>query len=143
MTSSNLENFTFDNLVNLDLTPVPDGTTSMTDEQISEALKYVFLDKPAKAKRWEFRNANGAKVLFGRFFLRSYQEAFAFVSAIYLLGNEVGYYPDITFGESFVFVSLFTIKISGLHENDFIMMAKIENMMNDNVSNDKQDGNSI
>ena len=34
--------------------------------------------------------------------------------------------PDVTFGWGYATVSLYTHKIDGLHENDFILAAKID-----------------
>ena len=36
-----------------------------------------------------------------------------------------GHHPDIRFGWGYCTVELYTHKINGLHENDFIMAAKI------------------
>ena len=37
-----------------------------------------------------------------------------------------GHHPDITFGWGYAEVVIFTHKIAGLHENDFILAAKVE-----------------
>jgi 4a-hydroxytetrahydrobiopterin dehydratase len=42
------------------------------------------------------------------------------------LAEEEGHHPDITFGWGYATVSLYTHKIKGLHENDFIMAAKLD-----------------
>jgi 4a-hydroxytetrahydrobiopterin dehydratase len=44
-----------------------------------------------------------------------------------------GHHPDIGFGWGYATVSLQTKKIKGLHENDFIMAAKIDDIA-DNIS---------
>jgi 4a-hydroxytetrahydrobiopterin dehydratase len=41
------------------------------------------------------------------------------------IGGKEGHHPDICFGWGYAAVSLQTHKIKGLHENDFIMAAKI------------------
>jgi 4a-hydroxytetrahydrobiopterin dehydratase len=38
------------------------------------------------------------------------------------------HHPDITFGWGYAMVSLRTKKIRGLHENDFIMAAKLDRL---------------
>src|SRR5215208_887319 len=40
-----------------------------------------------------------------------------------------GHHPDISFGWGYATVSLQTKKIKGLHENDFIMAAKLDDRM--------------
>jgi 4a-hydroxytetrahydrobiopterin dehydratase len=45
------------------------------------------------------------------------------------LAESEGHHPDITFGWGYVTVSLQTHKINGLHENDFILAAKIDEVV--------------
>jgi 4a-hydroxytetrahydrobiopterin dehydratase len=59
---------------------------------------------------------------------RNFRDAFAFVERIAALAEEEGHHPDISFGWGYVTVSLRTKKIKGLHENDFIMAAKIDSI---------------
>ena len=44
------------------------------------------------------------------------------------LAEAEGHHPDISFGWGYAIVSLQTKKIKGLHENDFIMAAKIDRL---------------
>ena len=44
------------------------------------------------------------------------------------LAEAQGHHPDIGFGWGYATVSLRTKKIKGLHENDFIMAAKIDRL---------------
>jgi 4a-hydroxytetrahydrobiopterin dehydratase len=62
------------------------------------------------------------------FKLKNFREALALVNRIGELAEEEGHHPDITFGWGYVTVSLHTHKIKGLHENDFIMAAKINRL---------------
>jgi 4a-hydroxytetrahydrobiopterin dehydratase len=57
---------------------------------------------------------------------KNFAEAFAFVQKVAELAESEGHHPDIGFGWGYVTVSLQTKKIKGLHENDFIMAAKID-----------------
>lgn len=61
-----------------------------------------------------------------RFRFRNFREAFAFVARAAELAEAEGHHPDITFGWGYATVSLRTKKIKGLHENDFIMAAKLD-----------------
>jgi 4a-hydroxytetrahydrobiopterin dehydratase len=56
----------------------------------------------------------------------NFREALAFVDRIGALAESEGHHPDISFGWGYAKVSLQTKKIKGLHENDFIMAAKID-----------------
>jgi hypothetical protein len=44
------------------------------------------------------------------------------------LAESEGHHPDVSFGWGYATVSLRTKKIKGLHENDFIMAAKIDRL---------------
>jgi 4a-hydroxytetrahydrobiopterin dehydratase len=61
-----------------------------------------------------------------RFKFRNFAEAFAFVARAAELAEAEGHHPDITFGWGYATVSLQTHKIMGLHDNDFIMAAKLD-----------------
>ena len=57
---------------------------------------------------------------------KNFREAFAFVERAAALAAAEGHHPEITFGWGYAMVSLHTKKIKGLHENDFIMAAKLD-----------------
>jgi len=59
---------------------------------------------------------------------RNFAEAYALVSKAAELAEAEGHHPDISFGWGYVTVSLHTHKIKGLHENDFIMAAKLDRL---------------
>lgn len=129
MPSFFLQNFTIENLINKECRVVGDDEKSYSEQQINEALNFLFINHKNKRERWAIKKIHNTVMLSGKFIFNSYEEAFAFVSAIYLLSLRFNYYPDITFGDSFVYISLFTIKLQGIHENDFIMLVKIEDLL--------------
>ena len=53
-------------------------------------------------------------------------QALTFVQEIGELAEAEGHHPNISFGWGNATVSLQTKKIKGLHENDFIIAAKID-----------------
>lgn len=57
---------------------------------------------------------------------RDFGQAFRFVERAAALAEAEGHHPDIAFGWGYARVSLQTKKIKGLHENDFIMAAKLD-----------------
>src|SRR3954465_10907272 len=59
------------------------------------------------------------------FKFKNFAEAFAFVQQVARLAEAEGHHP-ISFGWCYVTVSLQTKKIKGLHENDFIMAATLD-----------------
>lgn len=62
------------------------------------------------------------------FHFGNFREALAFVQQIGELAEAEGHHPDVRFGWGYATVSLQTKKIHGLHENDFIMAAKIDRL---------------
>jgi 4a-hydroxytetrahydrobiopterin dehydratase len=60
------------------------------------------------------------------FSFENFVGALDFVNKVGALAEEEGHHPDIALGWGYVDVSIHTHKISGLHENDFILAAKID-----------------
>ena len=63
-----------------------------------------------------------------KFKFKNFVEALSFVDRIGELAEQEGHHPDISFGWGYCTVTLYTHKIKGLHENDFIMAAKINDL---------------
>ena len=59
------------------------------------------------------------------FKFRSFQAAQDFAVAVGTLSEAEGHHPDIAYGWGYCTVRYYTHKIKGLHENDFIMAAKV------------------
>lgn len=55
-------------------------------------------------------------------------EAQAFVNRVGDLAEAEGHHPDISFGWGYADIVVYTHKIKGLHENDFILAAKIDRL---------------
>jgi len=55
-----------------------------------------------------------------------FQQALRFVNQVGALAEAQGHHPDLHLGWGRVKVILWTHKIGGLHENDFILAAKID-----------------
>ena len=63
--------------------------------------------------------------LFRRFEFSDFAHALPFVNKVGALAEQEGHHPDITFGWGYVEITIFSHEIDGLHENDFILAAKI------------------
>jgi 4a-hydroxytetrahydrobiopterin dehydratase len=59
---------------------------------------------------------------------KNFKQALGFVDRVGALAEDEGHHPDISFGWGYATVSLHTHKIKGLHENDFIMAVKINDL---------------
>ena len=64
---------------------------------------------------------------------KNFREAFAFVERAAALAETESHHPDVGFGWGYATVSLRTKKIKGLHENDFIMAAKLDRIAAENA----------
>jgi 4a-hydroxytetrahydrobiopterin dehydratase len=78
----------------------------------------------AQVPQWEL--SDDVRSIERTFRFKNFGEAFAFVQKAGRLAEEEGHHPDIRFGWGYATVSLQTKKIKGLHENDFIMAAKMD-----------------
>ena len=78
----------------------------------------------AQAPDWQL--VDDAHRIERTFRFRNFREALSFVQQVGELAETEGHHPDISFGWGYATVSLRTKKIKGLHENDFIMAAKID-----------------
>ena len=76
---------------------------------------------------WSLKD--GAIRIERRYAFKNFADAFRFVAGASELAEAEGHHPDITFGWGYATVSLYTHKIKGLHENDFIMAAKYDRLL--------------
>lgn len=65
----------------------------------------------------------------GEFTFKNYYQTQAFVNAIAWLAHCEDHHPDITFGYKNCRVELTTHAIGGLSDNDFILAAKVDQLL--------------
>jgi 4a-hydroxytetrahydrobiopterin dehydratase len=82
---------------------------------------------PREVPSWEPREAD--RRIERSFAFRDFAEAFRFVTKVAELAEVEGHHPHITFGWGYATVSFHTHKIEGLHENDFVMAAKVDRIL--------------
>jgi 4a-hydroxytetrahydrobiopterin dehydratase len=97
-------------------TPCRGGVPPLTPEEVAAHQHQT----PEWAVRDEARRIERS------FRFKNFAEAFAFVQKAADLAEAEGHHPDISFGWGYATISLQTHKIKGLHENDFIMAAKLD-----------------
>ena len=107
-----------DPLVSRSCTPCRGGMAPLD----KDAVKAFRRQTPAWAVRDEDRRIERT------FKFKNFAEAFAFTKRAGDLAEAEGHHPDISFGWGYATVSLQTKKIKGLHENDFIMAAKLDQL---------------
>jgi 4a-hydroxytetrahydrobiopterin dehydratase len=72
---------------------------------------------------WEL--LEGSTKIRRTFKTKNFASALALVQKVGDLAESEGHHPDISFGWGYCTVLFYTHKIKGLHENDFIMAAKV------------------
>lgn len=96
--------------------PCRGGTPPLTPEQ---ARQYH-----AATPAWTL--APDAKRLSRTFTFKDFKEAMKFVNRVADVAEAEGHHPDLAIHWNQVGVELWTHSIDGLHENDFIVAAKID-----------------
>ena len=111
--------------------PCPSTLTNSSPSRAPPAAAGSRPSRPMRPKRTcaktpEWALLDDAHRIERTFRFKNFAEAFAFVQRAADLAEAEGHHPDITFGWGYATVSLHTHKIKGLHENDFIMAAKLD-----------------
>jgi 4a-hydroxytetrahydrobiopterin dehydratase len=60
------------------------------------------------------------------FRFKNFREALLFVNRVGELAEEQGHHPDVSFGWGYAEVAVWTHKIGGLTESDFVFAAKVD-----------------
>ncbi len=79
-----------------------------------------------KTPGWDLKD--DGKRIERRFAFENFQAALDFVNQAGAIAETEGHHPDIEFGWGYCVISIHTHKIKGLHENDFILAAKINQL---------------
>jgi len=103
-------------LASRECVPCRGGMPPMRGDEIKEFADELGGDWEVVAehhlqKRYEFKN---------------FLEAQGFVQRVGELAEEQGHHPDICFGWGYAEIRIWTHKIDGLSESDFILAAKID-----------------
>jgi 4a-hydroxytetrahydrobiopterin dehydratase len=108
-----------DTLVGKTCTPCKGGIPPLTPHEVEHLH--------AQVRQWEARD--DAKRIERKFKFCNFGEALRFVQQVGELAESEAHHPDISFGWGYATVSLQTKKIKGLHENDFILAAKVDRLV--------------
>ncbi len=104
------------NLTAKTCTPCRGGVPPLTVDEVAQFGPQV--------PEWEVSEA--ADKIGRTFRFSNFASSYAFVHKAAELAEAEGHHPDICFGWGYATVSLQTKKIKGLHENDFIIAAKLD-----------------
>ena len=98
--------------------PCQGGVPALNSSEIIEYKKLV-------SEQWIVEDS---KHLLKEFKFDIYLDAIVFSNKVANLSEEQGHHPFIHINYKIVKIILFTHKINGLHENDFLMASKIDNL---------------
>ena len=107
-------------LAEMKCVPCQGGEPTVTEEEIAEL-------KP-KVPEWEIVEQADVKRLKRTFTFKDFVQALQFVNKIGELAEQQGHHPDVYLAWGKVRLMLWTHKIKGLHENDFILAAKADGL---------------
>ena len=93
---------------------------------ISEIHKYQ-----KKIDGWEVKS-NEKKIYFleKKFKFKNFLNSQKFINEVSQISENEGHHPDILFGWGYAQIKITTHAIEGLSENDFILAAKIDQIIN-------------
>ncbi len=84
-----------------------------------------------KVDGWEIiKNDKKVYLLEKKFEFKNFLESQKFVNEVGRVSEAEGHHPDITFGWGYAKINITTHAIEGLSENDFILAAKIDKIIN-------------
>ena len=112
------EVFSLSDLSNKKCTPCEVGAIPLQPEEIKNMLKDL-------DEGW---SSDDDKSIHKTFKFDDFMGAINFANSIAKLAEEEGHHPTLTVSWGKLKASLMTHKIKGLHENDFILAAKIDKL---------------
>ena len=90
--------------------------------EISEIHKYL-----KKVDGWDIKKKeNQIYFLEKKFAFKNFSESQNFVNEVGKIAEKESHHPDILFGWGYAKIQIFTHKINGLVESDFILASKID-----------------
>jgi len=100
--------------------PCRGGVPTLSDAEIAELRPQV--------PQWEVVNVGGVKRIRREFKFKDFGQALDFTVAVGELAEREQHHPDIHLSWGRVLVETWTHKIKGLHQNDFILAAKADEL---------------
>jgi 4a-hydroxytetrahydrobiopterin dehydratase len=80
---------------------------------------------------WDvIKNENNIFFLFKKFNFKNFLDSQNFINNVGKISEDEGHHPDISFGWGYAEIKITTHAIEGLSENDFILAAKIDQLIN-------------
>lgn len=99
--------------------PCSEGAAPLTDAQEDTLMD--------KVNGWNLHR-EGVHKISKNFQFENFRESISFVNGVAGIAEAENHHPDIRIEYSRVQIILYTHKIKGLHENDFVLAAKIDKL---------------
>lgn len=106
------------NLTTKKCVPCEAGTPPLEEGKINELLK--------ETPTWQLKDGH----LHQKFKFKNFVEAIKFINSVAEIAEQEQHHPDFCVHYNRVEVEIWTHAIKGLSENDFIVAAKIDNIVN-------------
>ncbi len=97
--------------------PCSDGVPKLSEEERGTLLTEI--------SGWQIVEDHHLKK---RYSFADFSAALEFVNRVGQVAENEGHHPDISFGWGYAEISIWTHKIDGLSQNDFILAAKIDSI---------------
>lgn len=97
--------------------PCEGNTPKLKREEVTKLLKEL--------EGWKLQSGKITKT----FSFKNFMHAIGFVNEMAVLAEDEGHHPDFSVHYNKVDVSIWTHAINGLSENDFILAAKIDQLL--------------
>lgn len=104
-------------LANRECVPCRGGVPPLKGDEIGRLLPQL--------DGWDVQNEHHLKKVFK---FGNFAESLGFVNRVGDLAEQQGHHPDICFGWGSAEITIWTHKIDGLTESDFILAAKIDQL---------------
>lgn len=104
-------------LANRECVPCRGGVPPLKADEIKKLLSQI--------SGWEAVNDHHLRKGYK---FKDFAEAQAFVGRVGNLSEQQGHHPDICFGWGYAEITIWTHKIDGLTESDFVLAAKIDRL---------------
>ena len=114
-----------DTLINKKCVPCHGGVSALSADEAKKLLSRLLADERG-VTGWQI--VEDGKALKREFKFADFYRAMSFVNAVAHIANAEDHHPAIECGWGYVRIRYQTHAIGGLHENDFICAAKIDNL---------------
>ncbi len=106
------------NLASRECVPCRGGVPPLRGDEITNLLSQL--------ESWEVIREHHLQKVFK---FSNFRESLEFVNSVGDLAEEQGHHPDICFGWGRAEITIWTHKIDGLTESDFVLAAKIDQLI--------------